>query len=222
MLSNALVAVAQGVWFCAPDQEARTFVEPSRLRCIRADAEMDAGHAGDRSCVAEGSLQKLAANAKAAMTGRNVHAPQVQLVRRLEVPVADETHRATESGLKRAQDDRLWAASQEITYCVRRGREVVGRRRGERQRRLEQSALPELDVSLDVAILKLSDHDGDRRPPNAGVQRPGCPALRETGALQIEHSQGEPGSSRVRCNALLGGGSCLAFTDGMRSDGVQP
>jgi hypothetical protein len=41
-------------------------------------------------------------------------------------------------------------------------------------------------------------------PPNAGVQRPGCRALRGTGALQLEHSQGEPGSSRVRCNALLG------------------
>jgi len=40
---------------------------------------------------------------------------------------------------------------------------------------------------------------------NAGVQRPGCRALRGAGALQVEHSQGEPGSSRVRCNALLGG-----------------
>ena len=40
--------------------------------------------------------------------------------------------------------------------------------------------------------------------PNAGVQRPGCPALRGAGTLQVEHTQGEPGSSRVRCNALLG------------------
>jgi len=39
---------------------------------------------------------------------------------------------------------------------------------------------------------------------NAGVQRPGCPALRGAGALQVEDSEGEPGSSRVRCNALLG------------------
>ena len=43
-----------------------------------------------------------------------------------------------------------------------------------------------------------------RLRPNAGVQRPGCRALRGAGALQVEHSQGEPGSSRVRCNALLG------------------
>ena len=38
-----------------------------------------------------------------------------------------------------------------------------------------------------------------------GVQRPGCRALRGAGALQIEEPEGEPGSSRVRCNALLGG-----------------
>ena len=40
--------------------------------------------------------------------------------------------------------------------------------------------------------------------PNAGVQRPGCRALRGAVALQVEHTEGEPGSSRVRCNALLG------------------
>jgi len=44
---------------------------------------------------------------------------------------------------------------------------------------------------------------------NAGVQRPGCRALRGAGAVQVEHRHGEPGSSRVRCNALLGAGPFL-------------
>jgi len=57
---------------------------------------------------------------------------------------------------------------------------------------------------------------------NAGVQRPGCRALRGAGTLQVEHIQGEPGSSRVRCNALLDGGSCLEFTGHPRRDGASP
>jgi hypothetical protein len=58
---------------------------------------------------------------------------------------------------------------------------------------------------VELARCKLNTVRGSHGSPNAGVQRPGCRALRGAETLQVEHSQGEPGSSRVRCNALLGG-----------------
>ena len=55
---------------------------------------------------------------------------------------------------------------------------------------------------------------------NAPVQRPGCPALRRAGALQIEEPEGEPGSGRVRCNALLGAATDWVATVTGRLTGI--
>ena len=120
------------------------------------------------------------------------------------------------------------------TLPARRGKDEVAlvsstrtvprtRHAPEEQRGTASATLGVVGTESDDLALRANTWRASFPPrPNAGVQRPGCRTLRGAGALQVEQNQGEPGSSRVRCNALLGGFSRTAMSLSVLGFGETP
>ena len=92
------------------------------------------------------------------MAGRDVHAPQVRFVRGLEMTVSIQSDCAHKVTPKRPDDHRLRRKVKLFPNRFGSGREVVRRRRGKRQRGIQQRFPPELDVGLSVVVSKFSNH----------------------------------------------------------------
>jgi hypothetical protein len=102
--------------------------------------------------VVENRSKKLRCDALSTVAGYDVHAPEVHLVRGLDVPIAVETRNADEARAKGTEYDALWRAPQVLANRLGRTKKVVVGRSGERERRIQQSLASDLDVGLRVGL----------------------------------------------------------------------
>ena len=100
-----MVVVAQGVRFGAPDTETGAFVEALGVWSGGADAETHRGDAEKRAGVLDSSREEFPADALSPMSGQNVHAPEMDLVRGFDVTVAIKSKCANEVRGEGANDD---------------------------------------------------------------------------------------------------------------------
>ena len=100
-----MAIVPEGVGFCAPKVEAGAFVEALSVWRGGTDAEADGGDARQRVSVLDGGVQQSCANALAAVSGEDVHAPEMDLVRGFDVVVAVKAEGAYQIWAERTDDN---------------------------------------------------------------------------------------------------------------------
>ena len=132
VFGGALALVAKGIGFGAPKPEAGAFVQALSVWSGATDAETEGGDARQRAGVLDGSVQQSSANALAAVSGEDVHAPKMDLVRGFDVVVAVKAERAHQIRAECADDDRIGrTVLQAFADCIGRASGIVLRRRHE-------------------------------------------------------------------------------------------
>ena len=81
------------------------------------------------------------------------------------MPVAKCAHDANKPALERSKDRPFRSTSESIPDCLRRGREIIGRRRAKGERRVQQSLPSQHYISSGVVNPQRSDHPGTAHGP---------------------------------------------------------
>lgn len=105
VFGGALPFVAEGIGFGAPNAEAGAFVKALGVWRRGADAEANNGDARQQVRVLDGGVQQARANPLPAVTGENVHAPEMDFVCGFDVAVAVKAERPYQIWGERADDD---------------------------------------------------------------------------------------------------------------------